>query len=505
MQHHKEKFCLIIVFIFLLFLISCMHNDGSQTETTLFFSDRHVDSYQRIQEARDGGRPFTLILLGYHHDAGPGPDYRSSDIDEHSLTSFNWLGGLIETGTVNTIYWVSGHTLLLPNRNARKAWLERKIANDPLELAETKRNAIQLVDWPQLLTIEKEGFSGRLAISLDLDVLTVDPGPDPDLFLEEMLDFIERSNAEIITVALSAAYQPKPEDGWRWFARSYQRLGARWPAILDFGGTNVSAESREEYESWCQWAKQPNFINFGASFAPGIELWNHAPASVWKAFCQAGTIPGDDAAKRVLGDFDAELSRYQILREEVSPKQLENLSTYAEKSLCDALQASELPRWDQLYIPGIRQRGVAVRFVSGYEDRGCMSFYSGVDDYRKAVQLAALDAAFTDPRYESIQKNELSELEVELSIFGEFIPMEDPMNFIPGVDSLLLDANGERTLLQASLATERNLSRYQFLETLNRKAGFEPEYWKEHEVTVLKAPSMSLRRRLHTDRQKNSW
>lgn len=475
-------------------LILCCILSSCSAGGSVYVSDRHAGAYDPILKSWDGVEPYTLILLDYHHDIGPGPDLQGDRVDRDSVTSFNWLGGLVAAGVVDSIYWVSGRDLLKPNRNARRDWLERKLSGDPLSIAAKKREAIKIIDWSDLIERHRNGWDRPMALSLDLDILTVDPGKDPDRFLEEILAFIEDLNPDSLTIAFSAAYQPDPPDGWRWLSHSLEAIGQKHPIVLESGLENPIPESVEELNRWCSWEDQRKHTDFGAYFAPGRDLWNWAPRRFWATLAEVEAIPGDRGMERYLSTLKRGGAEHGELSKQFPTKTLEELSRTAVSALLSELEKDDPRGSEPLYRPGGEPRGIAVRFASGWEDRGCLSFYSGVDDPVAACTLAAVSAAFFDPRYEPVRADELEELEVEVTVFGEFIDIDDPMDFIPGLDSLLLDAEGERTLLQASLASERNLSRIQFLSTLTRKAGLGPNDWKE--VRLLRAPTVSLRRPL---------
>jgi AMMECR1 domain-containing protein len=463
----------------------------------VFFSDRHSGSYPIIEEFTRNKGPVTLILFDYHHDMGPGPDIEQLP---SGITSYNWLGALAETGRLNRIYWVSGRELELPNINSRREWLKRKIASDPPGIAEIKDSIVTILDFPDLMSLSEESIPGTLVISLDLDILIVDPGDDPDLFLEEILNFIIDTDPALVSVALSSAYQKSPVSGWRWFATAYKRLSA-WGAPSVAGGeVNPVPEGLEEKEAWDNWERRRTPIDFGASFAPGSELWEMAPLSVWETFLDNPPDPLDEGMRKMLKRISSSMSVYRDLKADFPEKEILRLSRIAADAIESrwmkgppgAQELSELS--EEFYLPGEEKIGIAVRLVSGVEDRGCMAYYAGVSDPETAVELAAVSAAFHDPRYPSVSRAEKDELDIELTVFGEFQPIDDPFNFIPGLDSLLVEKEGDRTLLQASIAAERNLSQYQFLETVTRKASLPPGAWKTGDIRIFKTPTLFLRR-----------
>lgn len=515
----------------------------------VFISEHQSDGYSWIEKGLNNtAQPATMVLLDYGHNMGDGPEMAGGHPRPESLSSNNWAGALVASGRVSTVYWVSGRDLLLPNINARRAWFERRVAGDDAETAAEKRNALHIIDWADLPPQPVLESGSPLILALDLDILTVDPGPSPDAFLEEILDRIEKLNPDIITISLSPAYQKDAGAAWRWLSRSVEVLGVRHRVVIHPGSMDPVPESTEEQRAMENWAKQRHYTDFGFYFAPGTDLWNQAPEEFWSALfsalSSARTGPGDSippptgaplsaggnyetpgisarvasapagigagGSSESVGDsggiavvapvpdpvsvLTESLAERCALQRLISRRRLEELAGLAARQLKSAFASGEVsPPDPAAALRGVEQ-GIAVRFVSGMEDRGCISYYRGVADLDAVCELATLQAAFNDPRYAPLRAVELPDLDVDVTVFGEFRPMENCRDFTPGMDSLILEYRGERTLLQASLASERNLSRMQFIATIFRKAGLSGLSPDDGEISWFRAPSLNLRR-----------
>ncbi len=478
----------ILILLPLVLLLSC--RPGGE----VFVSDRHSGSYPYLLSHLEKEAPATLILLDYHHDMGPGPSSLYLPPGEWDVTSFNWLGGLVDGGMIGDVYWVSGRDLLLPNRNARLAWLNRKTGEDPPHIGARKREAVHIIDWSDLNDLYAAGqFSGPVALSLDLDILTVDPGDSPEDFLDEMLDFIDKLNPPVLTVAFSAAYQPEASLAWKWFAHSLKRLGSNRRILMAGGEMSPRPEGNEELRRWSEWKERGIKTDFSAFFAPGAALWDMAPALFWQELISLPLIPTDDTMAEITGNMLRARRENEELRREFPEKQLEKLARQAAQILTEDLSGMKSGEPDSGPALSGAERGLAVRFISRYEDRGCIAYYRGIENPSAMIGTAVAEAAFHDPRYEPVRADELEDLDVEVTLFGDFTPLDSPEDFIPSLDSLILEYEGERTLLQASLAQERNLSRRQFLRTLSRKSGLGEEGWKQPGVRFYRAPSVRVR------------
>ena len=138
---------------------------------------------------------------------------------------------------------------------------------------------------------------------------------------------------------------------------------------------------------------------------------------------------------------------------------------------------------------GKNEMGLFVRFTADDSERGCFTWYRGVEGPYPWLPVAARNAAFADPRYAPIRPDE-ENLIVEVSVVGEFVPMDSPDDFIPGFHTVLLRRNGRQAVIQATLARERGLNREDFLNLIGHKAGMGPGTWNNPGTELMKAPTI---------------
>lgn len=136
--------------------------------------------------------------------------------------------------------------------------------------------------------------------------------------------------------------------------------------------------------------------------------------------------------------------------------------------------------------------GVAVRFRSGAAERGCISYYEGVSDLPSAVASAAVNAAFFDGRYPPVEEHELKDIQIEISVIGPGVVLENPLDFISGAHSLRISGPGGHAFMQASLSVENQWSREYFLRALCRKAGLPRDTWQDNDYQLVRYPTYSF-------------
>ena len=111
--------------------------------------------------------------------------------------------------------------------------------------------------------------------------------------------------------------------------------------------------------------------------------------------------------------------------------------------------------------------------------RGCIGTLQSRQSLLDAVIENARAAAERDPRVPPLRADELEELEVEISVLGPLIPVDDPDEIVVGRDGLVLTSGLQRGVLLPQVATEQRWNREQFLESLCRKAGLPSDAWRQ--------------------------
>lgn len=479
----KKKKCVSLqtglIFLLLIFqtliFISC-----SWQKTQIHLHDRHGLSYDFVKAYAKEHGSITLVLLDYHHDIRP---------EIESVTSVNWVGKLVEEDYVKKVIWLSGKKLLLPNRNSRMDWLERSLKNTYPETAEKMRQAVQLVDWDDLQTVE---LTGPFVITLDFDVFMKDPGEPAELFVDQLCSWIQKQKPDLLTLAFSAAYQPKPDKAWAWLEQFTQAYKAHSDWFLESGEFGEKFESNDEALAWEEWRKNPaKYCAAENPFYAGAYFWQNTPEKCIELLKGKKIQAGNESAQEILGSwYDRDLI---AMKDKFSTARMQALCKLADRAAEDFFAGQDFEPPLQNLQTTEKTFGIAVRFRNAEEDRGCLSLYEGIKeaDLEKAVQFCTKEA-LVDPRYINIQEQELSELFTNISIFGRWEEISGPFDFEPGLHSLILeDENGEKTLLQASIALERNYTREDFLVRLSNKAGLGFDGWKKNALHFYRAQTIT--------------
>ncbi|HEX9043760.1 MAG TPA: AmmeMemoRadiSam system protein A [Candidatus Limnocylindrales bacterium] len=130
----------------------------------------------------------------------------------------------------------------------------------------------------------------------------------------------------------------------------------------------------------------------------------------------------------------------------------------------------------------------ASAFVTLREDgelRGCMGrLDEGVPCWRNVVS-AAQSAAVDDPRFTPVDVSERSRLEVEISVLGPFVEVDDPADVIAGLHGIVVERGGRRALLLPQVAPENGWGTIEMLSACCWKAGLPQDAWRYRDTRLL--------------------
>lgn len=146
-------------------------------------------------------------------------------------------------------------------------------------------------------------------------------------------------------------------------------------------------------------------------------------------------------------------------------------------------QRHAMPVIPQDYPELLQQPGASfVTLRIGHRLRGCMGSLQATEPLVVNVARNAFSAAFRDPRFAPLARDEFADLSIHLSLLGQPEPLTfaseaELLSLIrPGIDGLTLSEGTARaTLLPAVWKTVSDPR--EFLVHLKRKAGLQPDYW----------------------------
>ncbi len=127
----------------------------------------------------------------------------------------------------------------------------------------------------------------------------------------------------------------------------------------------------------------------------------------------------------------------------------------------------------------LQKAGAFVTLHLHGELRGCIGLIEGYLPIYETVSEMAAKAAIADPRFESVSRSEVGEIEIEISVLSPLQRIANPEEVVVGRHGIVIEKGYYRGLLLPQVATENSWDREQFLRYVCLKAGLEKEDYKD--------------------------
>ncbi len=171
----------------------------------------------------------------------------------------------------------------------------------------------------------------------------------------------------------------------------------------------------------------------------------------------------------------------------MTPTEREALLRLARASIEDELERGSLGRaLGAVELgPGLREARACFVTVKapategeGFRLRGCIGGIAAREPlYRNVIHFAA-EAAFRDPRFPPLTREELDAVRVSVSVLAPLQPVASPDEIVPGRHGVVLEKESRQAVFLPQVAAEQGWDRDQLLEHLALKAGLPREGWR---------------------------
>ena len=169
---------------------------------------------------------------------------------------------------------------------------------------------------------------------------------------------------------------------------------------------------------------------------------------------------------------------------ELSIEEKEILLKAARESILQEFSECDVTMVDYKVFPKLKMElGAFVTLKINENLRGCIGYIFARKPLFETIVDAAKQSAFGDPRFPELDREELNEVTIEISVLSQFEPIKSYDEIEVGKHGLLLEEGG-RAVLLPQVATEQNYNRAEFLTALCHKAGLYGNYWKERMLNI---------------------
>ncbi|MGD0347075.1 MAG: AmmeMemoRadiSam system protein B [Terracidiphilus sp.] len=131
-----------------------------------------------------------------------------------------------------------------------------------------------------------------------------------------------------------------------------------------------------------------------------------------------------------------------------------------------------------------REYGAFTTLTEGGALRGCIGYTSPTKPLYITVRDTATLAALRDPRFVPVTAAELPKLAYEISVLSPLRRVTDVDEIKVGRDGLIMKNRDSEGLLLPQVPVEQSWDRATFLEQTCRKAGMEPNCWKDENTDI---------------------
>ncbi len=118
------------------------------------------------------------------------------------------------------------------------------------------------------------------------------------------------------------------------------------------------------------------------------------------------------------------------------------------------------------------------------ELRGCIGSIQPVAPLFEAVASSALSTAFRDPRFPPVRRDELGDLQIEISVMGPIERVQHLEEIAVGRDGLIISRGNSAGLLLPQVATDHGWDRQTFLTQACVKARLPPSAWQSSDCQI---------------------
>lgn len=162
----------------------------------------------------------------------------------------------------------------------------------------------------------------------------------------------------------------------------------------------------------------------------------------------------------------------------------EILINLARNSISNYFNKIDFPTSYEIKKKFSEQQGVFVTLKKNKELRGCIGFIESSQPLWRSIMNAAHAAAFNDPRFNPLEKKELKDIKLEISVLTipKKIIVENHKEYLEKIKInkhglIIKSPSGYQGLLLPQVATEYNWNVQEFLEHTCEKAMLPKNAW----------------------------
>ncbi|MGD9158704.1 MAG: AmmeMemoRadiSam system protein A [Desulfobacteraceae bacterium] len=199
----------------------------------------------------------------------------------------------------------------------------------------------------------------------------------------------------------------------------------------------------------------------------------------------------DRAAKKDVVKNNSQRERAMNEKGKLTREEGDYLLALARKTIEEKLFNKDLPEDDKnISEKYLEKRGTFVTLTIHHNLRGCIGHIAPQEALIDGIKINAINAAFRDPRFPPLSKEEWKGVRVEISILTEPVPLEysgskDLLDKLrPGIDGVIIKNEYSQSAVFLPQVWDQLPDKAEFLTHLCMKAGMNGSEWKKGNLTV---------------------
>lgn len=123
-------------------------------------------------------------------------------------------------------------------------------------------------------------------------------------------------------------------------------------------------------------------------------------------------------------------------------------------------------------------RGAFVTIKKSGQLRGCIGYIFAIKPLYKQIIDLSLEAAYEDPRFPCLEKEEFPFIDIEISVMSVPKIINDLSEFKLSRDGIILTVGSKRSIFLPQVADETSWNKDEMLAALSQKAGLSSDGYK---------------------------
>ena len=199
-------------------------------------------------------------------------------------------------------------------------------------------------------------------------------------------------------------------------------------------------------------------------------------------YANSGDVSGEKS--RVVG-YTAIVFTSEKSENELSKEQQKRLLEIAKQSLESYLKEKKIMKFEENDSLLNKPMGAFVTLKKDGELRGCIGVFEPDIPLYQVVAETVISSAIHDPRFMPVTKEELGELEYEISVLSPLKKVDSYQDVEIGKHGVKIMKGSRSGVFLPQVATENNWDRDTFLSILcTQKAGLDADCWKDEDTEI---------------------